>query len=114
MPRWTAVTPADQSTLLVWIGNTLRVRLQVSDLDIAPPPGGETARFELYGAAPPDAAVGILSADGVLREGAVLLDFVNRTASAELVLRGSRQLSGSRYKMCVRGIEASNLTTDVC
>jgi hypothetical protein len=98
----------------VWIGQTLRVRLQVSDLDIAPPPGGETTRFQLYGAAPPDAAVGILSAEGVLSQGAVLLDFVNRTASAELVLRGSRKLSGSRYKVCARGIEASNLTTDVC
>jgi len=108
IPSWSDQTPPDGSVIMAWIGQTVVVQLQVQDPDIAT--GAGNIRFELFGAAPPGSGQGIMSA-GIVSEGAVLLSYLNHTATSQLIFKGSRQLSGSRYKVCVRGVDSTNLTT---
>ena len=109
IPSWADETPPDAFVIFAWIGQTVAVQIQAFDADMVP--GGGGMRFELLGAAPPETAQGILSS-GILTEGAVIHEYLNHTATSQLIFKGSRQLSGSKYKVCVRGIDASNLTTD--
>jgi len=108
-PKWSGETPQDGELLIAWIGQTVMVPLEVSDAGLAT---GETVRFELLGAMPPQTALGARSPAGELVPGHVELDVSAATARSYLTLRGTVQLAGSRYRVCVRAIDTTNLTAD--
>jgi len=108
-PKWSGETPPDGELLIAWIGQTVMVPLEVSDAGIG---AGEIVRFEILGAMPPQTALGALSPAGQLVPGHVDLNTSTTTARSYLTLRGTMQLAGSRYRVCVRAIDTTNLTAD--
>ena len=108
-PSWSGETPPDGKLLVAWIGKTVMVPLEVSDPGIAV---GEGVRFELFGALPPQSSLGTSSSSGERLPGAVELDTTTSKARTYLSLKGTVQLAGSRYKICLWAIDTTNLTTN--
>ena len=101
IPQWLPDTPRDGTLVFAWIGQTVTIPLTVTDPDMLS--SNETINFRLLGAAPPESSLGTMDNAGVMQ--------TNTTASTSLIIRGTRPLVGSDYKVCVLASDSSNLTT---
>ena len=101
IPQWLPDTPRDGTLVFAWIGQTVTIPLTVTDPDMLS--SNETISFRLLGAAPPESSLGTMDNADVMQ--------TNTTASTSLIIRGTRPLVGSDYKVCVLASDSSNLTT---
>ena len=101
IPQWLPDTPRDGTLVFAWIGQTVTIPLTVTDPDMLS--SNETINFRLLGAAPPESSLGTMDNADVMQ--------TNTTASTSLIIRGTRPLVGSDYKVCVLASDSSNLTT---
>ena len=113
IPQWLPDTPRDGTLVFAWIGQTVTIPLAVTDPDMLS--SNETISFRLLGAAPPESSLGTIHADTMDKTGVMQtnekVNQTNTTASTSLIIRGTRPLVGSDYKVCVLASDSSNLTT---